>query len=178
MKPKLLLFSLAAALLGACASVPSGRNAVVPDQALVTPQQAIFMAASAAPAGVEGVFVMRVQATGLQRDRTYLNSELDYRDQRNLTIAIAPIAARQLAERLGEHPSVALKGKDILVRGKAVRTTIRLIADGRVSDSTTTKRTSMLPILRRSTSGRGAVRRKQSGLQKESTLNGEHDLCR
>jgi len=35
---------------------------------------------------------------------------------------------------LGEHPSVALKGKDILVRGKAVRTTIRLIADGRVSD--------------------------------------------
>lgn len=134
MKPKLLLFSLAAALLGACASVPSGRNAVVPDQALVTPQQAIFMAASAAPAGVEGVFVMRVQATGLQRDRTYLNSELDYRDQRNLTIAIAPIAARQLAERLGEHPSVALKGKDILVRGKAVRTTIRLIADGRVSD--------------------------------------------
>lgn len=89
------------------------------------------MAASAAPAGVEGVFAMRVQATGAQGHLTYLNSEQDCRDQRNLTVAIAPEAARQLTRRFGEHPRISLRDKDIRVRGSAVRTTIRFYANGK-----------------------------------------------
>ena len=89
------------------------------------------MAASAAPRSVDGVFAMRVQATGIQGQLTYLNSELDYRDQRNLTVTITPDAARQLAERFGDHPRISLKDKNIRVRGSAIRTTIRFYANGK-----------------------------------------------
>lgn len=94
----------------------------------------MFLAANAAPASVDGTFSMTVQATGSQRNQTYLNSELDYRDQRNLTIAITPHAVQQLADRLGEHPRVALKGKDILVQGAAARTKTYFFANGRMTD--------------------------------------------
>ena len=49
----------------------------------------------------------------------YLNSETDYRDQRNLTIAITPAAAGALAARLGAPPAVALEGRRIVVVGVA-----------------------------------------------------------
>lgn len=75
-----------------------------------------------------------MQATGSQDNFTYLNSELDYRDQRNLTIAISPGAARQLEAQLGAPPTVALKGKRILVNGVAVRTKIVFLADGKPTD--------------------------------------------
>lgn len=96
--------------------------------------QAVQLAAAAAPRAVPGVFALQVQATGT-RDNTYLNSERDYRDQRNLTTAITPEAARQLQDRLGANPVVALKGKRILVRGAAVRTTIVFVAGGKPTDT-------------------------------------------
>ncbi|MBK9495508.1 MAG: hypothetical protein IT475_05195 [Aquimonas sp.] len=131
MKTHQQLISLALAFLVGCASAPTSHQAAGSGQTLLTPHQAIFMAASAAPAGVEGVFAMRVQATGAQGQLTYLNSEQDYRDQRNLTVAIAPEAVRQLTERFGEHPRISLRDKDIRVRGSAVRTTIRFYANGK-----------------------------------------------
>lgn len=134
MKKLLLLISLAFALLGGCASTPLAPQASGPEGPWIKPREAILLAADAAPAGVKGTFAMKVQATGIQSNQTFLNSELDYRDQRNLTVAITPRAAQQLARRLGEHPLVALKGKDILVRGAAVRTTIYLSVDGRLTD--------------------------------------------
>jgi len=100
----------------------------------IQPAQAVQLAAEAAPNGVSGVFALRVQATGTQDDFTYLNSELDYRDQRNLTIAIAPTAARQLETQLGANPLVALKGKRILVNGVATRAKIVFLSDGKPTD--------------------------------------------
>lgn len=129
-----LLVSLTFALLAGCASTPTAPRAADSEMSWISPRQAVFMAADAAPDGVDGTFALHVQATGTQGGRTYLNSELDYRDQRNLTVAITPEAARQLTQRLGEHPRVALKGKDILVRGAAVRTRIAFFANGRVTD--------------------------------------------
>jgi len=99
------------------------------------PMQAVQLAAAAAPRAVPGVFALQVQATGTRDNRTYLNSERDYRDQRHLTTAITPEAARQLQDRLGANPVVALKGKRILVRGAAVRTTIFFMAGGKPTDT-------------------------------------------
>ena len=134
MKKLTLFVSLALVLLGGCASTPAPVEAVSAHESWIEPPQAVLMAADAAPAGVEGTFAMRVRATGTQRGQTYLNSEPDYRDQRNLTVAITPRAAQQLAERLGEHPLSALKDKDILVRGAAVRTKIYFYANGQMTD--------------------------------------------
>lgn len=134
MKKATFLLALFAALLGACTSTFPPSQIGSTQSPWITPYQAVFQAASAAPADVDGTFAMKVQATGTQGNQTYLNSELDYRDQRNLTIAITPRAAQQLADRLGQHPSVALKGKDILVRGSAARTKIYFFANGRMTD--------------------------------------------
>lgn len=134
MKKQFLLVFLGLTLLAGCASTRPVPHHARSEGPWITPEQAVFLAAHAAPAGVEGTFAMKVQATGTQSRQTYLNSELDYRDQRNLTIAITPRAARQLALRLGEDPLVGLKGKDILVRGAAVRTQIHFFANGRMTE--------------------------------------------
>lgn len=134
MKSQLFLVTLAATLLGGCASMSPPSQLEGTESPWITPYQAVLLAADAAPDSVDGIFSMTVQATGAQGNQTYLNSEFDYRDQRNLTIAITPHAAQQLAERLGEHPVVYLKGKDILVRGAAARTTIYFFANGRMTD--------------------------------------------
>lgn len=134
MKNGFLLAFLAAAVLVGCASTPASPIDNSSEASWISPHQAVLLAADAAPARVEGIFAMHVQATGTQRDLTYLNSEVDYRDQRNLTVAITPKAAQQLTQQLGAHPLAALKGKHILVRGAAVRTKIAFFANGRVTD--------------------------------------------
>jgi len=76
---------------------------------------------------------MTVKATG-KTDRVHLNSERDYRDQRNLSIAIEADAAAALAAILGAPPERALKGKQILVAGTARRAKIVFFAEGRPTD--------------------------------------------
>jgi hypothetical protein len=100
----------------------------------IKPAEAVQQAAAAAPAGVSGVFPLTVQATGSQDGFIYLNSELDYRDQRNLSIALTAKAAQQLQAQLGSSPEVALKGHRIIVSGVAKRVTIRLSQDGKPTD--------------------------------------------
>jgi hypothetical protein len=101
------------------------------EPARMGPREAIVVAADAAPRVVPGVFAMRVAATGRIGPRVYLNSEADYRDQRNLTIAIEPWAARQLARRYRGAPERALRGHAIEVRGAAHRQRIDFIVDFR-----------------------------------------------
>ncbi len=64
----------------------------------------------------------------------FLNSEVDYRDQRNLTVAVAPTAVAALQARLGGDPRVALKGRDIVVTGSAMRIRIVFSANGQPTD--------------------------------------------
>ena len=90
----------------------------------ISPREAIVLAADAAPRPVPGTFAMLVRATGRERGRVYLNSEFDYRDQRNLTINIEPGAAKALERRLGQAPDRYFKGKWIEVRGASARVRI------------------------------------------------------
>ena len=124
-----------ALLLAACRSGPADQPAVVvftpQELQRYTPQQAVMAAASAAPQTVPGMFTMQVKATGKERGRVFLNSELDYRDQRNLTVTIEPRAAKALAARFGSPPDIFFKGKAIEVRGAARRVTIGFFETGR-----------------------------------------------
>ena len=98
-----------------------------------TPREAIFAAADAADAAtpaqrsVRGAFELGVRATGRQDGRLYANSELDYRDQRNLTIAIEPAAEAGLRERLGGDPATTLIGRRLRVIGAAQRVRITVL---------------------------------------------------
>ncbi|OAB58536.1 hypothetical protein AY599_08410 [Leptolyngbya valderiana BDU 20041] len=126
---------LAALLLVGCAGSSQSTRMMGPESDWMTPRDAIFQAAEAAPGFIEGTFVLRVLASGSGNGQTYLNSELDYRDQRCLTISISPAASRALTERLGAPPGQALINEDILVRGPAQRVRIDFMADGRPSGS-------------------------------------------
>ncbi len=129
MHPKLTVFALAFALLAGCnRSAPTASGAE-----WIEPSKAVQLAAASPDKGVDGVFYMTVKATGMT-DRLHLNSEIDYRDQRNLSIAVEPAAARELAEALGAPPQFALKDKRILVIGTAKRARIVFTAGGRPTD--------------------------------------------
>lgn len=131
MKLRGLILAFILALTGGCATTSS----VSSQSQWIVPPQAIQLAAEAAPRGVPGVFALYVKATGTQNDFIYLNSELDYRDQRCLTIAIHPSTSKQLEAMLGASPLIAFKGKNILVKGAAIRTKIGFfLPDGKRTD--------------------------------------------
>lgn len=113
-----MLACLAAGLaLSACAATTS-------------PERAIHAAAAAAPLGVPGDYGFRVAATGRRDGNVYLNSELDYRDQRNLTVTIQLSAIAPLAKRLGGAPDLVLRGKKVLVKGQAYRVRVDFTDNG------------------------------------------------
>lgn len=97
------------------------------------PSEAIVKAADAAPSGVTGVFDFVVRQANYDRGYFYLNSETDYRDQRNLTIAISPRSIAEFKKRYGDDLAMALKGRRILVVGQARRVRIDFTNDGKPS---------------------------------------------
>lgn len=94
----------------------------------ISPSAAVQLAAAVPERGVEGRFPMTVRAAGRTRV-LHLNSEEDYRDQRNLSIAVSPAAEAALAARLGKPPIEAMVGRDIVVTGRARRVRIELFLD-------------------------------------------------
>jgi hypothetical protein len=122
---------LIGALLAGCAASADRPSRADP---AMGPVEAIVRAAEAAPRPVPGWFAMTVRATGVDDGWTYLNSELDYRDQRNLSIAIAPAAARALALQYGAPPHPWFQGRTIRVAGRAERVKIAFTAGGRPTD--------------------------------------------
>lgn len=126
-----LILALLSAVLSGCAAAPSpGARGDAAVAAPFTPMQAVMMAAEAAPKGVDGVFELEVRGSGRDRFASYLNSEADYRDQRNLTIALSPAATQGLRGRLGADPVDALRGRRILVTGTARRVRVDFLGNG------------------------------------------------
>lgn len=100
----------------------------------LTPKEAVFQAADAAPAPVPGTFVMTVKSAGSQDGYVYLNSELDYRDQRNLSIEVCPAAIEPLGAKFGGALQTVLVGKNVTVSGDALRTKITFTIEGRPTE--------------------------------------------
>lgn len=111
----------AALLVAGCAS-----QAPLPQDAKL-PQQVISMAAEAAPNAVRTTVALEVHAVGIQKGITYLNSEADYRDQRNVSIAIPAQALKNVEAAFGGPLADVAKGKHILVSGAAQRVKIFFI---------------------------------------------------
>jgi hypothetical protein len=116
--PALLLsFALCAPAMAQVVSIPP-----------LSPVEAIQLAAAAAPDHeIQGTFLITVKATGDEKKpkkKIFLNSELDYRDQRNLTVAIEQSAISGLEARYGKDFKAYFVGKQILVSGAARRVTI------------------------------------------------------
>jgi hypothetical protein len=93
----------------------------------MTPVEAIQLAAAAAPdQGIKGRFAFQVKNVGDLRGYVFINSELDYRDQRCLTIELTPKVAEAMQARVGADLRRGLVGKTIEVDGIARRVTIRM----------------------------------------------------
>jgi hypothetical protein len=90
---------------------------------------AIWAASAAAPEMVPGIFELTVVETAYLRDATYLNSESDYRDRRNLTIAIDPRILDGLKEKHGTYPDIFFLNRKIRVKGFAQRVRIDFVID-------------------------------------------------
>ena len=82
---------------------------------------AIWAASAAAPEMVPGIFELTVVETAYLRDATYLNSESDYRDRRNLTIPIDPRILDVLKEKHGTYPDLFFLNRKPRVKGFAKR---------------------------------------------------------
>lgn len=129
MKTAAMILLLAATPIGAAFAMPTS-----PPAETLSPPQAVLLAAERAPDGVPGVFALQVRATGEERGKVFLNSEQDYRDQRNLTIVLSPAANASLAVRLDRDPREVLVGQQIRVTGIAHRVTVYFTDRGKRTD--------------------------------------------
>jgi len=97
--------------------------------------QAIEKAAEAAPKGIKGFFELHVKATGKPHGVVFLNSELDYRDPRNISIAIHPKVIKPFKKKYGSIPDNYLKNKKIIVYGEARRVKISFGCNGEKNEN-------------------------------------------
>ncbi|WP_040610159.1 hypothetical protein [Salinimonas chungwhensis] len=91
-------------------------------------------AAEAAPAGVKGNYTFKIKATGSKGTFVYLNTEVDYRDQRAVTVAIHPRIIHQLEKKYGSSPQDYFVNKSIKVIGEAQRIKINFRTPFGLSD--------------------------------------------
>jgi hypothetical protein len=113
----------------------SAHGEVPPDTGLIQPRTAVEKAAAAAPAGVFGTFDVHVLSTGNENGKVFLNSESDYRDQRDLTVELVPSVAHDLEKIYGAPPETFFRDKHIAVTGQALRVTVWFFdSDGHQSD--------------------------------------------
>lgn len=119
---KVLIFALLFVIVG-CAS--TSKPIVYADTMAI-----IAEAADNAPNGIYGEYTFKIKASGKQRNIVYLNTELDYRDQRNLTVALHPKILAELESKYGDIPQDFFVGKTVSVKGYAKRVKINFIAAG------------------------------------------------
>ncbi|MES2904433.1 MAG: hypothetical protein V4696_09640 [Pseudomonadota bacterium] len=117
-------------ILAACQTAPPPRFA---GGQVIEPALAVMAAADAAPRGYAGRFGFVVRRADMVGPRLFLNSYPDYRDQRNLSVAIAPAVLVTLRARHGNDLRSAFMGRSILVDGEARRERIDFTVGGRPS---------------------------------------------
>ena len=108
----------------ACSTVPTN------SRGWIDPVDAIRAANDDPRHGVRGEFIITVKALDSYPERSFLNSEKDYRDQRNLTIRMPTSIVPKLEERLGVKFQ-GLKNRRLVVLGVAKRNRIDFVADGK-----------------------------------------------
>lgn len=123
------LVILSVLILSACSS-----TAEVTSKSEVTDIiQLIEQAKRRFPEGVIGTFQIAIKATGSQNGIVYLNSNLDYREPTNITLALAPSTIKEFSDTYNASPGSYFKNKTIEVTGKVERIKIYLYKNGKVT---------------------------------------------
>ena len=124
-------------MLGIVPSPVGAQNSVYDIQktqpVVLTAHEAIYKAADAAPDAIAGTYEITIKAFGEDDGVIYLNSELDYRDQRCLTVALLPSAQTDFKKRFDVDPKASLIGKKIRITAPAKRMKVFFTADGRTT---------------------------------------------
>ena len=117
-------------ILAACQTAPPSR---FEGGQVIAPALAVMAAADSAPRGYPGRFGFVVRRADMVGRRLFLNSYPDYRDQRNLSVAIAPSVLATLRAKHGDDLRAAFMGRSILDVGEARRERIDFTVAGRPS---------------------------------------------
>ena len=115
---------------GAPAATPA--SLVTPSAGAMTmiePQEAVAKAQTG-DTPVSGVFHLTVRATGRSNNVTYLDSETDFHDPRNLGVDLTVPAFLRLKAEYGQDPDAFLKDKEIAVTGAVRRVKIAVHHNG------------------------------------------------
>jgi len=91
----------------------------------------IRQAAEAAPDGVKGEYTLKIKAAGKSQNALYLNTEIDYRDPRNVSVAIHPRAFKAFRKKYGKEAQDFFVGKKIKIQGEARRVIIKVSPEGK-----------------------------------------------
>jgi hypothetical protein len=86
-----------------------------------------------APVGVRGTFRLPIKAAGIKSGAIFLNTELDYRDRRNISAALDPKIINALTKEYGASPDSYFLGKTIEITGEANRMRINFSSNSRVT---------------------------------------------
>lgn len=121
---RLLAVIATAALISACSTVPTN------SRGWIEPVDAVRAANDDPVYGVRGEFIITVKALDSNPEWSYLNSERDYRDQRNLTIRLPTSITPKLEQRLGVKFQ-DLKNRRLVILGVAKRNRINFMNDNR-----------------------------------------------
>lgn len=87
-----------------------------------------------APIGVHGTFKFQIKASGSRRGEVFLNTEMDYRDRRAITIVLKPNTIAEFTDKYGSTPEAYFIDKKIQVTGEAKRVKIDFISKGRITN--------------------------------------------
>jgi membrane dipeptidase len=86
-----------------------------------------------APKGLRGEFLLHIKNTGKQYSRIYLNTQEDYRDRRNITVALLPSFQQAFRAKYDTDIRSYYEDKTILVKGEAKRVKIWFTPGGKRS---------------------------------------------
>ena len=112
---RLGLIFLSTFLLSDCSYLESSGDV------FISPLNAIQLTSESESNSQIGEFQMQIKSIDNIQRMTFLNSELDSKDQRNLTIAIRPRAVQQLTKKYGDKLQEQLLNSEIKVSGEAKR---------------------------------------------------------
>ncbi len=93
-------------------------------EGVIDPVQAVIYASQAGENGYSGTFGMQVRNLGAYPTYVYLNSELNYREQLNVSVRMDMEVVRYLRRTYGNEWLNEIVGKQIEVEGEAKREVI------------------------------------------------------
>lgn len=117
-------------MLSACSTTPK----ITSNTDIASIMNLIALTEDNAPAGVKGTFKLPIKATGIQGGIVYLNTETDYRDRRNITVALHPKLKAAFIKKYGSSPDSYFIDKTIEVIGEAKRMKIYFASKAKITE--------------------------------------------